>query len=247
MLKASGVRILSIDLAYKSYEAFGIVLFFREEGGNLHAKFLSPSDVGLTGEPEPIRCAESLWAYCIDKVSVLILDGPQGWKDPDNGLEHSRIAERELNTPAKVGLPPDGVKPKNYLHFVQFSCGVFSALRAFGGCLAEEPTPLAGTGLLVLESFPLSAWKSLGIKPLPGKQKTKEAVCLRYARHLQDAFGIAMAQRPTHDQLQATVAGLAAVAVACDDRDGYVAVGAAPREVEGFMREGYIFNPLDKN
>jgi hypothetical protein len=36
-------------------------------------------------------------------AAALLIDGPEAWKDPDNGLQHSRVCERELNTPAKTG------------------------------------------------------------------------------------------------------------------------------------------------
>ena len=53
------------------------------------------------------RKAQSSCATCAD-IRVLMLDGPQAWKSRDNGLEHARVSERQLNTACKTGLPGDG-------------------------------------------------------------------------------------------------------------------------------------------
>ena len=53
----------------------------------------------------------------------MLLDGLQGWKNPANGLKHSRLCERILNTPAKTGIL-GRVKPVNYTKFVEFSIAV---------------------------------------------------------------------------------------------------------------------------
>jgi hypothetical protein len=107
-------------------------------------------------------------------VKVLLIDGPQAWKDPDSELLHCRACERELATPAKTGT--QGVaKPHTWIRFVEFSIDVFDYLvKECGAHLAESHRLIAPqSGFLALESFPTSAWRSLQLKPLPGKRKCK--------------------------------------------------------------------------
>jgi hypothetical protein len=61
----------------------------------------------------------------------MAIDGPQSWKAEENGLVHSRICDRLLNAPAKVGLPGQG-KPRTYVPFIAFSIAVFGALVELG-------------------------------------------------------------------------------------------------------------------
>jgi hypothetical protein len=49
---------------------------------------------------------------------------------------------------------------------------------------------------------------------------------------------------PTHDQLQAVVAGLAGLAVAGSAHNRYEAVGAKPFSLGAAWREGYIVSPV---
>ena len=60
-------------------------------------------------------------------IRVIMLDGPQAWKSRSNGLEHSRVSERQLNTAAKTGLPGI-VKPVTYRAFAEFCLDVYDAL-----------------------------------------------------------------------------------------------------------------------
>jgi hypothetical protein len=47
-------------------------------------------------------------------IRVVMLDGPQAWKSQSNGLAHSRVSERQLNTAGKTGLP-GMVKPVTWM------------------------------------------------------------------------------------------------------------------------------------
>jgi hypothetical protein len=126
----------------------------------IECSFVDAAAAGLTGAPDPELLAEFLVNLCEELgASVLTLDGPQGWKDPDNGLEHSRICERALHTPAKTGIPGI-VKPGNYLPFVAFSIAVFDALGERGW--PRYDGNLGENGRVAVESFPMSAWRSLG-------------------------------------------------------------------------------------
>jgi hypothetical protein len=89
-----------------------------------------------------------------------------------NGVAHSRICERVLNTPGKTGLPGN-VKPANYFPFIEFSVQVFDAFQA-RGWQRFDPASWGPGQPTVIESFPLAAWRSLGLPCLPAKKKTRD-------------------------------------------------------------------------
>src|SRR6266567_4993210 len=112
--------VLSVDLACKSVWDIGVAILEPRRAGT-STEFVEFGEPGQTGPPSPSEVAERCLHLCAQYgASILLLDGPQGWKDPDNGCEHSRVCERLLNAPAKTGLP-GYVKPKGYTAFVEFS------------------------------------------------------------------------------------------------------------------------------
>lgn len=175
-------------------------------------------------------------------ASLVLLDGPQGWKDPLNGVAHSRICERVLNTPGKTGLTGN-VKPANYFPFIEFSVQVFDAFQA-RGWQRFDPASWRPGQPTVIESFPLAAWRSLGLPCLPAKKKTRDT---DIRRHLESLVGAGLVAAdgpmPTHDQLQALVAGLGGLGISASAAHRYHAVGAPPFNFDGTWREGYIVNP----
>ncbi|GAB4270760.1 hypothetical protein [Thermincola potens] len=113
-------RVLSIDLAYKKYKDFGICLLEAYDNGLSDVHFLTPDELGLGGTPDSERCASALASFCKHEgVKLLMLDGPQGWKLPNNGCEHSRVCERMLNTQGKTG-PPGICKPSGFIGYINF-------------------------------------------------------------------------------------------------------------------------------
>jgi hypothetical protein len=155
------VVVVSVDLAYKNYRDIGIAVLASNKGSTV-CEFVRHS---MQGAPEPMALARYLSDLCAERQSdLLLLDGPQGWKRPDNGLLHSRVCERKLNTPAKTGLP-GSVKPANYGPFVSFSIRVYDSLSALGWSrFSGENRELNGSQRLLVESFPLSAWRAIGIR-----------------------------------------------------------------------------------
>jgi hypothetical protein len=124
------MNVVSIDLAHLNWLDFGVAVL-RE--GPLGAAY-QVSHFGNGGDqiPTPDRVADMV----IDLgrrvgASLILLDGPQGWKDPKNGLVHSRLCERKLNTPGKTGLPGH-TKPAGYRPFIEFSVRVYDALDERG-------------------------------------------------------------------------------------------------------------------
>jgi hypothetical protein len=61
--------------------------------------------------------------------------------------------------------------------------------------------------------------------------------------NLERQMGLHVPGNPSHDEMQALIGALAGLGPAVQDPDGYEAIGAPLREIEGTWREGYIVNP----
>jgi hypothetical protein len=233
------MTVLSIDLAYKNYCDIGIVLL----GHMGDAIRCEPIRLNRNDVPSPPIVAALLHDICLQNASrVLVLDGPQGWKADDNGLLHSRLCERELNTPAKTGKPFE-VKPAAYTKFVQFSIEVFDALCSLGWKRVSDPkTSSKSTERVLIESFPLSAWRELCLKTPPSKRKCQGKNLSVYIDALKPLFPLQLKEEMSHDEIQATVAGLAGLAVESGEWNSCKWAGAAPSFVNGHWREGLIAN-----
>nr|WP_226856507.1 DUF429 domain-containing protein [Acidithiobacillus caldus] len=233
---AAPVTVLSVDLAYKRYRDCGIALLRRGDG-EIRVEF---PNLGLSGSPRPDALAQRLAEIAAELgASCMLLDGPQAWKDGDNGCAHSRCSERALNTPAKTGTPGQ-VKPANYGPFVAFSIAVFDTLAQLGWPRLEDPHQSQGRAV---ESFPTAAWRGLGLRTLPAKAKTHPIDLDAAFSSLCARFPLQVARKPNHDELQALVAGLAGLALEVQEEAGYWAAGVAPFWKAGMVREGFIVVP----
>jgi hypothetical protein len=231
------MTIVSVDLAHRHYEDIGVAIL-EVTGRTIEVSF---PQITLAGDPSPRELAQFLVRLCkIRGAKTLLLDGPQAWKDPNNGLEHSRLCERALNTPAKTGLPGT-VKPRNYGPFVSFSVSVFDELANLGW---PRYTGQRITGAHVtVEVFPLAAWRSLNLPSLPAKRKCSSRVIADRASILSETYGLQLKRAPNHDELQATVAGLVGVALAGHTRLHFINIGTEPFVKDGTYREGFIVTP----
>jgi len=233
------MAVLSVDLANKSYADIGAVVL-RHERDHIRAERLR---VEPTGAPLPDVLAAFLNEYCEKAaIRILLLDGPQGWMAPATGLAHSRRCERELNTPAKTGLP-GSVKPANYLGWVTFSIAVFDALTSRGWERLPSRSPITQKAKVLIESFPLSAWRALNLTPLPAKRKCKKQDLDDCFAALKAIVPLQMSFVPNHDELQALVAGFAGLAVERNDWQRCAVAGLPPTMDAGSWREGFIVNP----
>jgi hypothetical protein len=196
-----------------------------------------PASYGLTGTPDPQHLAELVGTVARTAgARVITIDGPQAWKDPANGLLHSRICERLLYTQTKTGTP--GVaKPGTALRFVTFTLAFFDQLAKMGWLRLTTLAPSSG---VAAEVFPTAAWRALGLKPLPAKSKTKPGDITVWLQRLQISFPLALKDDPTHDELQALIGGLAGLALAKGEAAGFQLVGQPPFLLDGAWREGYI-------
>ncbi len=206
MREGKRMAVLSVDLACKDYADVGAVVL-EQKHGLIQCELLR---LPLTGAPSAEVLAEYLNRVCLQRgVHILLLDGPQGWKAKDNGLTDSRRCERELNTPAKTGEPPS-VKPANYGPWVRFSIAVYDALGTHGWeRLSRIGSAFEPTRQVLVETFPMSAWRLLRIEPLPAKKKTRSSRLAGWSTALQEVFPLSLPSMLTHDQLQALVSGFA--------------------------------------
>lgn len=203
----------------------------------------SPGD--NPGPVDPEILAGRLNHLCVTRsIQVILLDGPQAWKSRLNGLEHSRISERQLNTSAKTGLP-GMVKPVTYRAFAEFCLDVYDALCRRGWRRLETRTqPGSPPERLLVESYPHAAWKSLGLKPLPSKRRAQISDLAEAYGALRSIIPITTNRPPNHDQLQAIVGGLPGLALEERNTAGARIVGNPPRREDGHWREGFIVLPV---
>jgi len=183
-------------------------------------------------------------------IHVILLDGPQAWKSRLNGLEHSRVSERQLNTSAKTGLP-GMVKPVTYRAFAEFCLDVYDALCRRGWRRLDtkdhpdtKEQPGSPPERLLVESYPYAAWKSLGLKPLPSKRRARVSDLAEAYGALRSVIPFTTNRPPNHDQLQAIVGGLPGLALEERNAAGARIVGHPPRREDGHWREGFIVLPV---
>jgi hypothetical protein len=177
-------------------------------------------------------------------IRIVMLDGPQAWKSRSNGLEHARVSERQLNTPAKTGLP-GLVKPLSMRPYAEFCLDLYDSLCRRGWRrLDTREQPSGPLDRVLIESNPLAAWKSLGLKPLVSKRRAHIIDLAEAYSALHALIPFTTDHPPNHDQLQAIVAGLAGLALDERNTSGARIVGNPPRREDGHWREGYIVLPV---
>jgi hypothetical protein len=231
------MKVFSIDLASRSYRDFGWALL---EVGTNHPAFPEPDQLGLTEPPEATSCAAAVHQFSLDEdVTVLLLDGPQGWRHPDSAIEHMRLCERVLNTPGKTGIPGQ-VKPQTYLNYIAFSIDLFDELRRLGWDLLREAHFKNKAKRLLVESFPSYTWRTLGLLKLPAKKRMKSSMLNPFRHSLSAATGYKLPTFLTHDQLQAAVVLPVGEALARQERTSLVMAGIDPIFEDDRVYEGWI-------
>jgi len=242
------MAVLSVDLATRRWSDLGIVVLDRAPPaeGLVNCEIIPWNDAGPV---EVEILAGRLNHLCGARgIRVLLLDGPQAWKSQSNGLEHSRVSERQLNTAAKTGLP-GMVKPLTYRPFTEFCLDLYDALCRRGwsrlatlgqpGSMRDQKQER-----VLVESYPYAAWKSLGLKPLPAKRRARVSDLAEAYGALRALIPFTTNRPPNHDQLQAIVGGLPGLALEERNTAGARIVGNRPCREEGHWREGYIVLPV---
>jgi hypothetical protein len=235
-------NVLSVDLAAKKYDDNGFALISYR---GWKPRFPTPTDFQLEGKPRAWDFAKALDQFCNkEKVTVLMIDGPQGWKSPKTKVEHMRICERVLNTPAKTGLI-GSVKPSTYLRYITFSINLFHILRVdYGWSLLSEDWLEHPKKRWIVESFPSSSWRTLGLDKLPAKSKIKPKQLKTWTDDLKMMTRYDLPEKLTHDQLQAAVVLPAGQALVQRKPNRIILTGLDPKiRRSGDVLEGWIVNP----
>lgn len=234
--------VFSIDLASASYGRMGFCMLTGSRRAST-ASFVKPAQLGLKNPPEPKVLASTIFHYCQEQgIRIVFLDGPQAWKDPDSDLRYCRRCEFELFTPAKTGMFGTA-KPGSCLSYVQFSIELFSHLMDLGFELVRKAPIRASRRFLAIESFPTSAWRSLGLRPLPRSARKDPNELRVRARNLEKNFGVRIPEESTHDEMQALLGAMAGLSILEKDASGYCLSGSPPTKKNGILCEGFIVNP----
>ena len=126
----------------------------------------------------------------------------------------------------------------------EFSIQLFDALDNTGYPRLVYPSDLSQKKKVAIESFPTSAWRSLAQKPLMAKSSASVGHVRDRLRALRELIQISLDERPSHDELQALIAGLAGLPLLGFAAIGYSLTGTKPEQLEGTWREEFIVNPV---
>ncbi len=232
-------HVLGIDVASSSWLANGSALISYDDAG---FRDVVPGAIKWPLAPlTPEGLADAIDAYAREKsITAVALDGPQGWRSADTPLGTPGVGRRceyECRTQGKTGVYPV-TYPRNQRPWIEFSVKLFDALLArHDVVLAESETTAHASGYAVLECFPTSTWRASGMIPLPGKGK--RPALAPFIQSLRNAYQLPDFKTESHDDLQAVVAALAAVAAAGGPalplRRGVTAMIADARRNEGFI------------
>jgi hypothetical protein len=118
----------------------------------------------------------------------------------------------------------------------RFSIAVFDALDAAGWSRFGSGWSVTRAAI---ESFPTHAWRSLGLRPLPGKGRSSADIS-EMANRLSRITDLEGLDRPSHDELQAVVAGFGGIALLHNRLDLCEVHGHGQLREGEHWREGYI-------
>ena len=232
------MTVISVDLAARRYRDCGIAVL---DGSSTSARveLISPESIGLTGRPEPATLAKALATLAAATGSSLILlDGPQGWRAAVSDVTHMRLCERQTRTPGKTGVP-HVVKPASWTLMAVFSIGVFDHLQELHWPRFTQEW--VGDRRTV-EIFPTHCWRELGLTALPGKSSTIGPLT-QWMDSLSSFCDLQWPHSPSHDELQAVVGGLAGLAIGEHGLSSCSLAGREPFIEDGHWREGFILSP----
>ena len=229
------MTVVSVDLASRRYRDIGVAVL-RGTPIRLEVELVLPTAY-LSGTPD----SASLACLCVEIASssgadLILLDGPQGWRADSSRIEHMRACEKSTRAPGKTGLPGI-VKPRSWTRMAEFSIAVFDALDALGW-----PRLSGGLGRAAVESFPTHSWRALGFPPLPGNPRREQEI-KSWMHRLSTAVDVKWPRLPSHDELQALMAGIGGLHLRTYGISGCELHGEPPRIEAGTWREGFILSP----
>jgi Protein of unknown function (DUF429) len=212
-------RVLGIDLASSKWSSVGSATIEFDVESRQFARVVAGAIAWPAIPLTPAALAEAIDVFARrEGIHAVALDGPQGFRDPatpDGMPGVGRRCEYECRTQGKTGVYPRTF-PGTQRAWIEFCVQVFAALLAkHGVALAEPGRTHRSATYLVLECFPTSAWRSSALRPLPAK--SKRPLLTPYVDALSSAYRlptVSTREDLTHDDLQAVVAALTAVAAA---------------------------------
>ncbi len=215
-------KALGVDLGM-SWESTGTALLAFEETHSRQWRSCSTKVIDWPAEPlSPKRLSLALDEFVRHEgIHAVSIDGPQGWRDPnaEKRLGVGRCCEYEARTPGKTGVF-GRCYPTSWLNWIRFSIEVFDELRKLNGVVpcnavpSNPPKASMSGGYYLLECFPTSTWRTLGLTPLPGHRKAPPTTVLQFAERLRTLLTLPhSALTDHHDHLQAVVAALTGIAL----------------------------------
>jgi hypothetical protein len=243
--------VLGIDLASSAWSSNGSATISINLETNTFERVIVPAMTWPNVPLTAVAMADAIDAFARkNSICAISLDGPQGWRDPATPVGQPGVGRRceyKCKTQGKTGVYPQTF-PSNQRPWIQFCIDVFRALLTREGVQLADPASLGrrlATGYVLLECYPTSAWCSSGLPPLPGK--SKRPTLAPYIARLAHAYDLPVKSDSlhSHDDLQAVVAALAAVAVvggpAFPLSKGIAGKSVRDGEVE-YRVEGLIWN-----
>lgn len=241
---------VAVDLAAQVPSEIGVAVL-RESRRGVSCELTNGEALGLTRATlSPSAVAQRLLALAgKHDAQAVVIDGPAAWA-ADALPPQFRIAERVLRTPGKLYGPGD-VRPRTWLRFAEFSLALFDELEAGGyrrlGDAAGFRADTAAGQRWAIETFPSAFWsrwgRTIGVGRLPQAGRRDPAALESHTASLSQVVRWARPPcAPSHDELQAVVAGLPCLsalgsrAVRC----GHEFAGAPLTWQGGTPREGYI-------
>ena len=98
------MRVLSVDLASASYRDIGVALLVG--GPRVLSIMVRLEEVGLVGRPNAAELAHFLDEFASNAgAGIIAIDGPQGWKDPDNGQHIAGWPKLDCTHRARLASP----------------------------------------------------------------------------------------------------------------------------------------------
>lgn len=221
--RSAMMKVLGVDLASRSWRDIGFAEIAFDSGDPPSWGAAVPDCVVRpTTALTPHALADLIDEYARDhEIAAVALDGPQGWRQPNAPPRRGvgRWCEYEARTQGKTG-EYGHTYPQTQHGWIAFCVEVFDRLLGLGHCtLVDDPAatrlqPLERGRYYLLEVFPTSTWRGLGLRPLPGHANAPPHVVAHYAGLLRARLGLPQAPATNHhDNLQALVASLAGAAL----------------------------------
>lgn len=218
-------RVLGLDLALRRYRDIGTAMLSFEPGGDaMHVE----TDVisWPTGKPD-VKSIARIVANHVERYEIhaVAIDATLAWREPEPDIGPprpgvGRWAERLLHTQSKTG-PPGRTFPKTQQRWTQLGIELGqlwlqTAVADLVEVTRDQPCETLNTGrFYLLESYPTATWRAAGCKPLPGKSTFRKGGedLQQWKRQLAERFDLQWpGEVTTHDDLQAVVTALPAVA-----------------------------------